>query len=452
MMSILLMASCSIEDIDKDIFNRFEKSNSSTRGCPTDSVDVDYTFIQQFPEEPLTVIIEHEGHEYHIGKIRTEGSNLMIDDLDDIVNFTEENSGDKNVKLISYKNIKIRFEATDDVNECSNLKVVDVEHTVNGLDKTYMYFELSVKFVQDVTVKHYETSEDVSLKIEYNVKFGGQQEVTLDKVAYSPHIRVAAGNFNLVTGSYWSVTRDRYYSNGEVLTDYFTDYGKGAPVASSILPAAGLGTFGPKHFRSKSEDGEDWYRCKMIDETKPGAYNDLEDVEIREVHYFEGNGAMGTTGKDELIPDTTPYENFSISKTYEVPDHLDASEAIDISDKPYPKTSMKLKTGFYMHQTELKYNGAEINMCVGEFGEDDSGYVLCNHSVMIGYYDSFMIIDGRFIHFDTSLKNFTASHKTEDYISPEGYRGVRSTVDIRFVNIGRNYHVVNEINAYEVPE
>ena len=219
---------------------------------------------------------------------------------------------------------------------------------------------------------------------------------------------------NLPLLYYATVYRDRYYSNGEVITDTFVDTGHPVGLAPTFTPEElGVKEFSNGHIMKWNGITTQTTNDSVCTITSSAQVTDLSRIatQIGEDGYYENIGEWG---------------NYSISKLYGSGDFISAADILTTGD--WGSCSQQVGWYFtnigYTREIELDYNDG-IRVIHG----------VRSYRIIIQVYDQYLSIDGRRIdflkyqpeyHFDFSTENTGGS--------------IVHTFECRFEFMGRNFY------------
>ena len=236
------------------------------------------------------------------------------------------------------------------------------------------------------------------------------EDPDLVRVEYRTGYTWEEAHDNLPLLYYATVYRDRYYSNGEVITDTFVDTG---------------------HMVTLSPRGN-WRPAIVGNEI--GMEFILNDFSL------ESNDSIVVCNTSTIVPDisklslesfkdgyiTEPagtWETYSISKLYNPNEFIVAS---DISTTGSWQTS-SLETGWYFKDIQYRWS---IDLL-----EKEQNYLIERYAIGLIIYDQFLVIDGRLIDFLKYQPEYHFNLKTEN-----ANGGVVYTYECRFEFMGRNFY------------
>lgn len=306
----------------------------------------------------------------------------------------------------------------------------------------YAFHRVTVVFKQKVSAVR--TTEPAEAQVYYVVSFLACKQVELVAVSYEPDVRWEEPHHNMMLSFYPIVKRYRHYSNGDVRTDVFADYGH-----SAFIEGGALGNKW-ECVVPRTEDGYSEYK---MDRKRYDGSNCYEE------------GYMTNLGQDTLcimsITKTLygaekPFElkNFEILQDGWVGDNLydwstyeedrmyigfdSCKDVPDISSEYHPKDSRP--SGFYFNR--FAYDWGK-NAMLHPWPESNPDWSWSQYITGVSYnlYDQFMVIDGRRIDFKT-LGNFTHHEECDVQKTDYGYRIVTKGF---FTWLGRNFRAEVEL-------
>ena len=240
------------------------------------------------------------------------------------------------------------------------------------------------------------------------------EEPELVRVEYRTGYTWEEAHDNLPLLYYATVYRDRYYSNGEVITDTFVDTGHPVGLAPTFTPEElGVKEFSNGHIMKWNGITTQTTNDSVCTITSSAQVTDLSRIatQIGEDGYYENIGEWG---------------NYSISKLYGSGDFISAADILTTGD--WGSCSQQVGWYFtnigYTREIELDYNDG-IRVIHG----------VRSYRIIIQVYDQYLSIDGRRIdflkyqpeyHFDFSTENTGGS--------------IVHTFECRFEFMGRNFY------------
>ena len=219
---------------------------------------------------------------------------------------------------------------------------------------------------------------------------------------------------NLPLLYYATVYRDRYYSNGEVITDTFVDTGHMVSLVPTFIPAeSGSRSFPNEHIMS-------WNGITTkID-------NDSVDIEVTSTQVTDLTKISTQVGQNEYFSTAGEWDRYSISKLY------NSTEFISATDVPSQGNwdICDLEVGWYFRDIR--------SIRVIELGYDDGFGMLYGirlYSICLAVYDQYLSIDGRRIDFLKYQPEYHFNLQTKDIPN-----GIEHTYECSFEFMGRNFY------------
>ena len=240
------------------------------------------------------------------------------------------------------------------------------------------------------------------------------EEPELVRVEYRTGYTWEEAHDNLPLLYYATVYRDRYYSNGEVITDTFVDTGHMVGLAAGFTPDD-----------SNSREFPNGHIMKWAGNTTY-TQNDSVLIMISSAQVTDLSRIATQVGEDGYVRNIGEWDNYSISKLYGSGDFISATDIATTGN--WGSCSQQIGWYFsdigYMREIELGYDDG-IGMLYG----------IRSYRMTLRFYDQYLSIDGRRIdflkyqpeyHFDFSTKNTGG--------------GIVHTFECRFEFMGRNFY------------
>lgn len=239
------------------------------------------------------------------------------------------------------------------------------------------------------------------------------EDPDLVRVEYRTGYTWEEAHDNLPLLYYATVYRDRYYSNGEVITDTFVDTGHMVSLSASRDPEK-AGSYSPEDeisiiYSEQTFENSDQHlviKCSL----------QVSDIE-----------ALSTEiGRDEPDP-AGNWNEYVISKTY------DANSFISASDVPCNQewgTDNRQQGWYFSNCGFMK----RLDVCYQ--GKQTIYRGMCRYDITMNVYDQFLVIDGRRIDFLEYRPNFNFNLLTKDI-----HNGIEHTYECRFEFMGRDFYV-----------
>ena len=210
------------------------------------------------------------------------------------------------------------------------------------------------------------------------------------------------------------VYRDRYYDNGEVITDTFMDVAH--MVEMSVL-------FSPDG--SNSKEFSNGHIMKWAGNTTH-TQNDSVLIIISSTQVTDLSRIATQVGEDGYVRNIGEWDNYSISKLYEPGDFISATDIATTGN--WGSCSQQIGWYFrdigYMREIELDYDDG-IRVIHG----------VRSYRMTLRFYDQYLSIDGRRIDF---LKYQPEYHF--DLLTKDIPNGIEHTYECRFEFMGRNFY------------
>ena len=239
------------------------------------------------------------------------------------------------------------------------------------------------------------------------------EDPDLVRVEYRTGYTWEEAHDNLPLLYYATVYRDRYYSNGEVITDTFVDVGHMVSFSASRDPEK-AGSYSPEDeisiiYSEQTFENSDQHlviKCSL----------QVSDIE-----------ALSTEiGRDEPDP-AGNWNEYVISKTY------DANSFISASDVPCNQEwgTDNRQQGWYFSDCGFM---KRLDVCYQ--GKQTIYQGMCCYNITMEVYDQFLVIDGRRIDFLEYRPDFHFNLLTKDIPN-----GIEHTYECNFEFMGRNFYV-----------
>ena len=265
----------------------------------------------------------------------------------------------------------------------------------------------------------------------------------LVKMEYRPGWTWEEAHDNLPLLYYAHVDRDRYYSNGEVYTDHFVDYGHDARVYCSVKPMyTGTEEMYP------STKTEVYTRQEIVNEELITYKDSLtytcasitENDSIRIIYYnVEVNNSVDLstlkTGTSTLGTGATAgdWENYVVSKLYTETAYNQSNNWNFAWMSFDPSTTAN---GWYFKNVSTNH------YCKFYFNNKPSCYF--ETAVCVEQYDQFLVIDGHMVDFTDYYPDRTDNVTVEDIAG-----GKKVTHECTVKYLGRNFYSAVITNIYQ---
>ena len=292
-----------------------------------------------------------------------------------------------------------------------------VPQTRATVSDTTMYDIMATFHIELESVNAKETSKRTFVfAVTYPAGVITEKEVEdpdLVRVEYRTGYTWEEAHDNLPLLYYATVYRDRYYSNGEVITDTFVDTGHMVSLSASRDPEK-AGSYSPEDeisiiYSEQTKNSDDQHlvvQCSL----------QVSDIE-----------ALSTEiGRDEPDP-AGNWNEYVISKTY------DANSFISASDVPCNQEwgTDNRQQGWYFSDCGFM---KRLDVCYQ--GKQTIYQGMCCYNITMEVYDQFLVIDGRRIDFLEYRPDFHFNLLTKDIPN-----GIEHTYECRFEFMGRNFYV-----------
>lgn len=268
----------------------------------------------------------------------------------------------------------------------------------------------------------------------------------LVKIEYRPGWTWEEAHDNLSLLYYAHVDRDRYYSNGEVVTDHFVDLGHDNTPYCLVRPAKTYTaedypeTKTEVYIRQYQDEFGDWYDYR--DSLTYSCSNLIENDSIRIIYYdVEVNETVDLSTlktRGSVTPsggEAGDWENYVVSKLY-----LDESEEwpnITGYDKDNPHN------GRYFQRVDL------CNYCSIYLNNKENNYYF-QTQVGVDQYDQFLYIDGQMVDFTDYYPERIDNVTVED-VAATSTRGAgkKITHECKVKYLGRNFYSAVITHIYQ---
>lgn len=372
---------------------------------------------------------------YTIGQVFTVGGQSIHFDMDyEVYPYTTQ-AGQEiempylRVNQASYQGAQTNGAAAQYAVKSSRAVVTAVPQTRATVNDTTWY-DVNVKF--NVELEGVNTAEPTSQELVFSVNYTGgvitQTEVDepdLVRVEYRTDYVWEEAHDNLPLLYYATVYRDRYYSNGDVITDTFRDSGHMVSLSpvrdpSSALHINELGV--EKVFSDLTREAND---SISIVYASVQIAADPTTVFAEDVYNSEDNA--GNWG------------NYVVSKLYDDPNLYIPADGVPSNGN---WASDSRADGWYFSDCRFS------KMCNVSFKGEYEGFMtdhnLGSYTITIAVYDQFLVIDGRRIDFLAYRPEYHFNMLTDNIDN-----GVRQTYECKFNFMGRNFYVavINDITS-----
>ena len=239
------------------------------------------------------------------------------------------------------------------------------------------------------------------------------EDPDLVRVEYRTGYTWEEAHDNLPLLYYATVYRDRYYSNGEVITDTFVDTGHMATFSAVRYPEK-AGSYSPEDeisiiYSEQTFENSDQHlviKCSL----------QVSDIE-----------ALSTEiGDDEQDP-AGNWNEYVISKTYDANSFISASDVLCNQEwgTDNRQQGWYFSNCWFMKRLDVCYQGKKTTY-----------RGMCCYNITMNVYDQFLVIDGRRIDFLEYRPDFHFNLLTKDISN-----GIEHTYECNFEFMGRNFYV-----------
>ena len=292
-----------------------------------------------------------------------------------------------------------------------------------------------------ITIK----STDTGLEQVITVKQAAYQEPELVKIEYRPGWTWEEAHDNLPLLYYAHVDRDRYYSNGEVVTDHFVDLGHDTENFVAVEPRNT--TTQERYPETKTEVYKRQYveNDELITVSDSLTYscdsifeNDsiriiYYDVEVNETVDLSTLKVKATTSSWGGVT-AQDWENYVVSKLY----WNESEEYPNITDFD----STNPHNGWYFA------NVGYVHMCKFLLNNIDVEYLRTH--VGVGQYDQFLYIDGQMVDFTDYYPERIDNVTVEDVAATSTCgAGKKITHECKVKYLGRNFYSAVITHIYQ---
>ena len=243
------------------------------------------------------------------------------------------------------------------------------------------------------------------------------EDPDLVRVEYRTGYTWEEAHDNLPLLYYATVYRDRYYSNGEVITDTFVDTGHMVGLSASFSP--------------DGSNSKEFSNGHIVKWTGNSTYtqNDSVLIIISSTQVTDLSRIATQVGQNEYFSTAGEWDRYSISKLY------NATEFISATDVPSQEgwDICNLEVGWYFR--DIRYI-REIKL-----DYDDGIRVIHGvrrYSIMLCVYDQYLSIDGRRIDFLRYQPEYHFNLQTKDIPN-----GIEHIYECNFEFMGRNFYVAD---------
>ena len=265
------------------------------------------------------------------------------------------------------------------------------------------------------------------------------EEPELVRVEYRTGYEWHEAEYNLPLRYNAIVYRDRYYDNGEVITDTFMDVAHPVETPTGIIDGLTNGNTPIEEVEgeSKFSDGSSVYYHKGT--TRGGAYDGyniltstVEVDDLTEVLVIEDYTSASLPGE---------WETYSISKLYADGEYLFISPDENLSDNSHELTD--IQSGWYFQGFADKLD--ESTICY-----KNQYFPLYRVGVYIRCYDQYLVIDGRRIDFSEYWPQRKFNMTVEDLPATGTFgAGKRYTREVSTTFLGREFYAACVMNIYQ---
>ena len=249
------------------------------------------------------------------------------------------------------------------------------------------------------------------------------EEPELVRVEYRTGYTWEEAHDNLPLLYYATVYRDRYYDNGEKITDTFVDAGHMASFSAGRNPE-----------RTGSYSPENGITLIYSEQTK-----DVSDQSliVRSNLQVSNLNALSTEWIREEQDPAGNWDEYVVSKLYDSNSFISASNVPTNSniERDYRPCGWYFSNCGFMRELNLDYQGSLTTY---------SG--VCRYTFTLDIYDQFLVIDGRRIDFLEYRPDFHFNLLTKDILG-----GIQHTCECSFEFMGRDFYVavINDIKEQE---
>ena len=240
------------------------------------------------------------------------------------------------------------------------------------------------------------------------------EDPDLVRVEYRTGYTWEEAHDNLLLLYYATVYRDRYYSNGEVITDTFVDTGHMVEISAIFTPED-----------SNSKEFSNGHIMKWAGNTTQ-IDNDSVRIMVSSTQVTDLSRIATQVGQNEYVSNIGEWDNYVISKLYGSGDFISAADIATTGN--WGSCSQQIGWYFrdigYMREIELDYDDG-IRVIHG----------VRSYRMTLTFYDQYLSIDGRRIDFLKYQPEYQFNLQTKDIPN-----GIEHTYECRFEFMGRNFY------------
>ena len=240
------------------------------------------------------------------------------------------------------------------------------------------------------------------------------EDPDLVRVEYRTGYTWEEAHDNLLLLYYATVYRDRYYSNGEVITDTFVDTGHMVEISAIFTPED-----------SNSKEFSNGHIMKWAGNTTQ-IDNDSVRIMVSSTQVTDLSRIATQVGQNEYVSNIGEWDNYVISKLYGSGDFISAADIATTGN--WGSCSQQIGWYFrdigYMREIELDYDDG-IRVIHG----------VRSYRMTLTFYDQYLSIDGRRIDFLKYQPEYQFNLQTKDIPN-----GIEHTYECNFEFMGRNFY------------
>lgn len=373
---------------------------------------------------------------YTIGQVFTVGGQSIHFDMDyEVYPYTTQ-AGQEiempylRVNQASYQGAQTNGAAAQYAVKSSRAVVTAVPQTRATVNDTTWY-DVNVKF--NVELEGVNTAEPTSQELVFSVNYTGgvitQTEVDepdLVRVEYRTDYVWEEAHDNLPLLYYATVYRDRYYSNGDVITDTFRDSGHMVSLSANRPPSDAI------HHTND-------YGVEIVLNSPTTESNDSILLIHSNAQVADPTTVFAKSLSTDTEDDAGNWGDYVVSKLYDDPNLYIPADGVP-SNGGWASDSRA--DGWYFSDCTFQ-KGIAVKF-KAEYDGAMLDWDLCNYQITIAVYDQFLAIDGRRIDFLA----YRPEYHFNIFDTPIA-NGIRQTYECKFNFMGRNFYVavINDITS-----
>ena len=271
---------------------------------------------------------------------------------------------------------------------------------------------------------------------------GYKEEPKLVRVEYRTGYEWHEAEYNLPLRYNAIVYRDRYYDNGEVITDTFMDVAHPVETPTEIIDGLTNGNTPIEEVEGERtfSDGSSVYYHKG---TESGGAYDGYNILTSTVEVDNLNRIMIVEDYTDYGVEENPgdWDSYVVSKLYQDGEYLFISPETDLEGEQYELTD--LQSGWYFQGFADKTDESKI--CY-----QNQYFPLYRVRVFLRFYDQYLVIDGRRIDFSEYWPQRKFNQRIEDLPATSEFGpGKKITCEASSEFLGRDVYAACIMNIYE---